>query len=299
MSERKVLNKYFPPDFDPALIPRRKLPKDKRHTVRLMTPFSMRCDTCGEYFHKGKKFNAKKETVEGETYHSIKIFRFYIRCPRCSAEITFKTDPKNADYVAEHGAKRNFEPWREEEVAGEENKAEREQEEKENPLKALENRTLDSKREMEILDALDEIRTRNAKNERVAVDNILEKLTNSDPIVAARVRAELKDDEVAKAIFNTADGESVKRIVDEEEPDPVELVRAISGFNGPTFTAPVETKRRKVGGSKFGALVMKSSDTSKAVSVKSDPPETKADAAPSSSGLSSLLGAYDSDSGSD
>lgn len=36
-------------------------------------------------------------------YLTIKIYRFYIRCPRCSAEITFKTDPKNADYVCEHG----------------------------------------------------------------------------------------------------------------------------------------------------------------------------------------------------
>ena len=37
----------------------------------------------------------------------------------CSAEITFKTDPKNTDYLAEHGASRNFEPWREERVADE------------------------------------------------------------------------------------------------------------------------------------------------------------------------------------
>lgn len=78
---------------------------------------------------KGKKFNAKKETAKGEEYYGIKIFRFYIvrsfpiplpasnpltlstlqKCTRCSAEITFKTDPKNADYICEHGAKRNFE----------------------------------------------------------------------------------------------------------------------------------------------------------------------------------------------
>ncbi len=32
----------------------------------------------------------------------------------CSAEITFKTDPMNTDYAAEHGASRNFEPWRDE-----------------------------------------------------------------------------------------------------------------------------------------------------------------------------------------
>ena len=42
-----------------------------------MTPYAMRCDTCGEYIYKGKKFNARKETVEGESYYNIKIFRFY------------------------------------------------------------------------------------------------------------------------------------------------------------------------------------------------------------------------------
>src|SRR5215813_10322708 len=112
MSERKVLNKYFPPDFDPALIPRRQQPRDQQHKVRLMTPYSMRCNTCGEYIYRGKKFNARKEDAQ-ENYLGIKIYRFYIRCTRCSAEITFKTDPKNLDYEAERGASRNFEPWRE------------------------------------------------------------------------------------------------------------------------------------------------------------------------------------------
>jgi hypothetical protein len=44
-----------------------------------MSPFSMRCESCGEYIYKGKKFNARKETVEGEMYLNIKIYRFYIR----------------------------------------------------------------------------------------------------------------------------------------------------------------------------------------------------------------------------
>lgn len=39
--------------------------------------------------------------------------------------------------------------------------------EENNPMKALENRTVDSKREMDILDALQDIRARNARNERV------------------------------------------------------------------------------------------------------------------------------------
>ena len=43
---------------------------------------------------KGKKSNARKEDAQ-ENYLSLIIFRFYIRCPRCSAEITYKTDSKN------------------------------------------------------------------------------------------------------------------------------------------------------------------------------------------------------------
>lgn len=36
-----VLNKYFPPDFDPELISRRKGPRNSQQVVRLMAPFSM------------------------------------------------------------------------------------------------------------------------------------------------------------------------------------------------------------------------------------------------------------------
>ncbi|CEH13424.1 Uncharacterized conserved protein [Ceraceosorus bombacis] len=122
MGERKVLNKYFPPEFDPSKIPRRRQAADRQQEVRLMAPFSMRCNTCGEYVYKGKKFNARKEMVMGETYYGIKIFRFYIKCPTCSAEITFRTDPQNTDYKAEHGAskQRAMDPEAEERKRAEE-----------------------------------------------------------------------------------------------------------------------------------------------------------------------------------
>lgn len=42
------------------------------------------------------------------------------------------------------------------------------EEEENNPMKALENRTTDSKRDMDILDALQDIRARNARNERIS-----------------------------------------------------------------------------------------------------------------------------------
>jgi hypothetical protein len=60
----------------------------------------------------GTKFNSRKEDAAGEEYLGIQIFRFYFKCPRCSAELAMKTDPKNSDYVVEAGATRNYEPWR-------------------------------------------------------------------------------------------------------------------------------------------------------------------------------------------
>ncbi|KAH9487180.1 protein CWC16 [Psilocybe cubensis] len=226
MSERKVLNKYFPPDFDPELISRRKHPKNSQQVVRLMAPFSMRCNTCGEYIYKGKKFNARKETVEGEDYLGIKIFRFYIKCTLCSAEITFKTDPRNTDYTAEHGASRNFEPWRDEKAEEEDRLAKLEEEEN-NPMKVLENKTIDSKREMDILDALQDIRARNARNERVgASDDLLSRLAMrevEDEEDKEKKRLEEEDEKLVEQVFSKvpASGSTtvtVKRKADDYEP---------------------------------------------------------------------------------
>ncbi|ETV87697.1 hypothetical protein H257_01180 [Aphanomyces astaci] len=180
MGERKVLNKYFPPDFDPRLIPRRKIPKNKQIEVRMMLPFSIQCNACGEFMYQGKKFNSRKEDVMDEDYFGVKIFRFYIRCSMCSNEITFKTDPKNGDYATEHGCKRNFEQWREREADEAAILKEREEEEKGDSMKALENRTLDSKREMDIIDALDEIKAINQRHAKVDTDAILTKFKQVD-----------------------------------------------------------------------------------------------------------------------
>ncbi|PWN20446.1 DUF572-domain-containing protein [Microstroma glucosiphilum] len=228
MAERKVLNKYFPPDFDPAKIKRRKQAPDRQQVVRLMAPFNMRCSTCGEFIYKGRKFNARKETALGETYYGIKIFRFYIKCTRCSAEITFKTDPKNTDYIAEHGATRNFEPWRdapkpddhdplahfaEEERAA---SSSRLLDENGDPMQSLEARQAESKREMEVLDALQDIRTRNAKLDRVDTGDVLDRLERNrkrraeelsavDLEAEERRRAEEEDEELVKKYFSRAE----------------------------------------------------------------------------------------------
>ncbi|KAI5627526.1 coiled-coil domain-containing protein 94, partial [Silurus asotus] len=90
-------------------IPKIKRPKYRQFSsVRLMAPFNMRCKSCGEFFYRGKKFNARKETVQNELYLGLPIFRFLIKCTRCSAKIIKQTDPENTDYLIEHGATRNF-----------------------------------------------------------------------------------------------------------------------------------------------------------------------------------------------
>ena len=103
MGERKVLNKYFPPDFDPRSLPRGKRPKHAKSEIRMMLPFSLSCSTCNHFMYQGKKFNSQKEYCEGEDYLGIKRFRFYMKCEMCKATFIIKTDPKNTDYEAEAG----------------------------------------------------------------------------------------------------------------------------------------------------------------------------------------------------
>eukprot|EP00347_Sterkiella_histriomuscorum_P019157 403342728 len=172
MSERKVLNKYYPPDFDPSKLAKIKRAKDKQDNVRMMLPMSVRCNTCGNFLYIGTKFNMRKETCNDEDYLGIKIFRFYFKCSRCYAEVTMKTDPKNHDYVAEHGATRNYEPWRDIQHAENVLKAKRQLED-DDAMKNLENRTYDSKREMDVLDALEEVKQMNKRLAKVNHEELL------------------------------------------------------------------------------------------------------------------------------
>ncbi|KAM9330591.1 splicing factor YJU2, partial [Gastrophryne carolinensis] len=202
MSERKVLNKYYPPDFDPSKIPKLKLPKDRQYVVRLMAPFNMRCKTCGEYIYKGKKFNARKETVQNEQYLGLPIFRFYIKCTRCLAEITFKTDPENTDYAMEHGATRNFQA---EKLIEEEEKRfqkEREEEELNNPMKVLENRTKDSKMEMDVLENLQELKELNQRQANVDFESMLDRYRETEEEMQKRQNEE--DDREMRTMLNEA-----------------------------------------------------------------------------------------------
>lgn len=262
-----MLSKYYPPDFDPSLVKRTpkhlRKPGPKVITVRLMAPFSMRCVRCSEYIYKGRKFNARKETTE-EKYLNIPIYRFYIRCTRCSSEITFKTDPKNMDYAAERGAKRNFEPWREarkdelEETDDqlldrlEREEGERAEQAERDKMAELEEKMMDSKRELAVADALDEIRTRNARIERGEKGGVeeLAVLQARNEAEQARQREEQEIEEAAKRAFTTEYGEKVKRLVEEPESSatPDSAKDSVADMPPPSFARTKKPKKQPLPG---------------------------------------------------
>jgi phage FluMu protein Com len=124
MSERKVLNKYYPPEFDPTRIPKSKRKGGGQWKVspcppccgeesdgvplqiHNMLPFTVRCAKCGNFMFEGTKFNTPMERA-GD-YLGVAIYRFYYRCPECSSEFTLVTDPENETYAVEQGATKPY-----------------------------------------------------------------------------------------------------------------------------------------------------------------------------------------------
>jgi len=164
-TERKTFQKYYPADYDPRLLKKERGKKRSNQFVqRVMAPFNMQCNTCHEYIYKGKKFNMRRETAEGEAYLGLKIFRFYFRCPNCLAEISFKTDIENVDYTAEHGATRLFEAFKFYQEQ-EKQKEAKEEAEKNDAMMMLEKRMKMSRAEMEAADKLGQLQELSKRNQ--------------------------------------------------------------------------------------------------------------------------------------
>jgi hypothetical protein len=198
MSERKVLNKYYPPDYNPALIPRVKR-KSKLSDIRTMAPFNMKCNTCGNYIAGATKFNAKKEVVEGESYHNLKILRFYIKCPRCMAAIVYRTDLGEAGYVMEQGATENYRAVKVSERLAREQAEAEEEEEKIDPMKQLENRTKTSKQQMEASEQIQSLRTIKHKLNSVDLDSLIKsKQQEASRETMLAIGAKEEDDEIKR-----------------------------------------------------------------------------------------------------
>uniref|UniRef100_A0AAV2JE20 Coiled-coil domain-containing protein 94 n=1 Tax=Knipowitschia caucasica TaxID=637954 RepID=A0AAV2JE20_KNICA len=156
----------------------------------------------------------------------LPIFRFYIKCTRCLAEITFKTDPENTDYAMEHGATRNFQA---EKLIEEEEKRvqqEREDEELNNPMKVLENRTKDSKMEMEVLENLQELKELNQRQALVDFEGMIDTYRELE-----RREKEREKEEDERETKEMMDRVLVKRLRDSDSDSDEEKQKKISKTN--------------------------------------------------------------------
>lgn len=123
------------------------------------------------------------------------------------------------DYECESGAKRNFEPWRQQGGDQQETEEERldrlEAEEAEkDAMGELEGKMVDAKREMQIADALDEIRTRNERNEQAVKEGDASAAVKDERDLE-RERQEREDEELARKAFEAEDGVKVRRLVED------------------------------------------------------------------------------------
>jgi len=251
----------------------------------------MRCKTCGEYIYKGKKFNARKEDVMGQTYLGIQIYRFYIKCTKCLREITFKTDPANGDYELEHGAIRNFESIRLAEKQAKEEATKLAEEEALNPMKLLENRTRDSRQEMAAIEALEDIKELNARHADIQIEQMLaQKREEAKQYELLKQQLEKDEDE---AEIRKAFGKPVAKIdPDDDDIETEEIVEnneeilplSINATKPKTtifFAQPINTKKQPPKNSL--AMVIKKKST------------TNGSASKPAGGLSSLVASYDDD----
>jgi hypothetical protein len=219
MADRKILNKYIDPNFNHEKLLKLRKPVEKQDNVRMMLPFSIRCDTCGNYLRIGTKINMRKETVIGETYLGIPIFRFYMKCCFCYSEMTMTTDPKNHDYLMEQGAVRLYESWKDARAAEEMLHEIRKNEEEGDTMKYIENKTYNSKREMDTLEAIDEIRLMKRDNARLSLESVVDALNKRDYHL---------DDEELKRYIDKVEELGSDRVATKEGADPVSAISLLT-----------------------------------------------------------------------
>jgi len=137
---------------------------------------------------------------------------------------------------------------------------EREEEEK-NAMVELETKTLDAKREMAVADALDEIRTRNARNERVGKDGG-DVTVARDAINEERERQEREDEEAARRAFMRQQDALEEIIEDYDEEDTVA---------GPSITVTTKNVSKEMPPPSFKRVTKKKKDFSAALGIKKKP----------------------------
>lgn len=252
----------------------------------------------------------KQEKAKGEEYLDIQIYRFYIKCPVCSAEIAFKTDPKNTDYVVEMGATRTFDDNKMKDRIGtidDEIAAEAKANEEVNAMKALEERTKESKAEMDMIDALEDIKDANARNSKVDVNSVIARKIDEGMVEIRALAAKIiADEEAAVKKHFGYEGPIIKRLDDSNTDSTAPTV---SKSNADVFAkpGPMPKKAKHLamsdksvgslgGGAKGLGLVIKKKDSLPSNTVTASATSHKATANTTNGTSLGLLGNYDSSS---
>ncbi|XP_033098497.1 coiled-coil domain-containing protein 130-like [Anneissia japonica] len=122
MGERKGVNKYYPPDFDP----KKHRSLDKYHNshplrerankihlgilvIRYEMPYNVWCEGCGNHIGMGVRYNAEKKKVGN--YYTTPIYQFKMKCHLCDNYLVMETDPKNCEYKCISGVRRKNQKW--------------------------------------------------------------------------------------------------------------------------------------------------------------------------------------------
>ena len=136
-----------------------------------------------------------------------------------------------------------------------------------NPMKDLEIKQMDSKREMEMMDALDQVRASNARIDKASrelnPDAILKLVHRDDEEVeeTEEQRQDREDAEIARRTFQGADGEIVRRTADDsllktEKILPTSLLSSNTAVPH-VFAKPLIRKRKESGMNALGIIKKK------------------------------------------
>ncbi|KAF9362767.1 hypothetical protein BGX34_005543 [Mortierella sp. NVP85] len=121
MADRKAINKYYPPDWDPSkgsintyvgqhpLRDRARKLDQGILIVRFELPYNIWCNGCNNPIGMGVRYNAEKKKIGN--YYSTPILSFRMKCHLCNNWFEIQTDPKNAAYVVTAGARKKVEDF--------------------------------------------------------------------------------------------------------------------------------------------------------------------------------------------
>lgn len=116
MADRRAVNKYYPPDWDPSkgsinkyneshpLRGRASKIDEGILVVRFEMPFSIWCSGCNNHIGMGVRYNAEKSKIG--SYYTTPIYKFVMKCHLCDNYFEIQTDPSKLDYTISKGARK-------------------------------------------------------------------------------------------------------------------------------------------------------------------------------------------------